>query len=122
MKERPFARVLATLLLAAGALPGATARAQGLDPEREIAPFAEEVAREHGLDAARVRALLGEARVLDGVLAAISRPAEAKPWREYRPIFLNGRRFLGDGSQDSLFDAIEQAIADAKTDTTTDTN
>jgi len=93
-------RIVAALLLAAGCiLFAARAPAQGsaggLDPDTEIGPFAEQVANEHGLDAGRVRELLAGARVLEQVLAAIRRPAEAKPWRDYRPIFVNERRIDG---------------------------
>ena len=63
-----------------------------LDGELEINPFAAEVAREHGVDEGRIRALLAEAIILPQVLAAMSRPAEGKEWREYRPIFLTEKR------------------------------
>jgi membrane-bound lytic murein transglycosylase B len=44
--------------------------------------------------------MLSQARISDTILAAISRPAEAKPWYQYRPIFIQderirlGREFL----------------------------
>lgn len=67
----------------------------GLDLDNEIAPFAREVSRDHGVDEEQIRQLLADARVLDKVLVAMSRPAEAKPWRDYRPIFLTERRIAG---------------------------
>ncbi len=81
---------LAALLCMAFAADAATGSA--LDPATEIAPFAREVAERHGLDAARVAAILGGARVLGNVLEAIQRPAESKPWRDYRPIFVTETR------------------------------
>ena len=66
----------------------------------EKAAFIAETAAETGIDAAQIEAWLGQAQRQDGILAAISRPAEAKPWHEYRPIFLGeariraGREFL----------------------------
>lgn len=68
------------------------AHAKGpLDEATELAPF---VARmgEDGLDESEVRKILSEARVLPEVIEAISRPAEAKPWYAYRPIFLTETR------------------------------
>jgi membrane-bound lytic murein transglycosylase B len=65
---------------------------EALDPAKEIAPFAREVASAHGLDPDRVAETLRGARVLPKVLEAMRRPAEAKPWRDYRPIFLTDRR------------------------------
>jgi membrane-bound lytic murein transglycosylase B len=76
-------------------VPGLAAGA-GLDPDKEIAPFAREVAKRHGLDEGYVKKVLAGAKVLNKVLKAMSRPAEGKPWRDYRPIFLNERR-IKDG-------------------------
>lgn len=69
----------------------------GLDQAREIAPFAAEVAREHGLNEEAVQKTLANAKVLNKVLKAISTPAEGKPWKDYRPIFLGERR-IADGA------------------------
>jgi membrane-bound lytic murein transglycosylase B len=66
-----------------------------LDRETEIKPFAAEVAREHGVDEDRVREILAGAKILPKVLSAMSRPAEGKAWREYRPIFLTEKRIAG---------------------------
>lgn len=77
-------------------LAGACASAQErLDPVNEIQPFAREMAAEHGIDAAEIESVLAGARILAGVLAAMQRPAEAKPWRDYRPIFLTEQRIAG---------------------------
>ncbi len=59
--------------------------------------FAEALARDDGLDAAEVLAVLAKARYQQGVIDAISRPAEAKPWKDYRPLFVNERR-IADGA------------------------
>ena len=45
-----------------------------------------------GLDAKRISALLQQATVQPSILAAMTRPAEARPWSDYRPIFVNARR------------------------------
>lgn len=58
--------------------------------------FAAELARSNGLDAAQVFATLAQARYQQSVIDAISRPAEAKPWKDYRPIFVTDRR-IEDG-------------------------
>jgi len=83
-------RGLCALVLIA-ACTGAPAH-EALDPQTEIAPFAREAADAHGLDAQQVAEVLRGARILPNVLAAMKRPAEAKPWRDYRPIFLTERR------------------------------
>ena len=82
--------VLAGLLVS---LAATTSSAQsGLDPDTEIKPFAAQVAKEHGLDEARVLEVVAGARILPKVLKAMSRPAEGKQWHEYRPIFLTEKR------------------------------
>ena len=54
--------------------------------------FIQRAVEEHGMQAAQVSALLAEANFQQSIVDAISRPAEARPWFEYRPIFLNERR------------------------------
>ncbi|RCS28826.1 lytic murein transglycosylase B [Rhodanobacter denitrificans] len=55
-----------------------------------------EVAQETGKSPQALNALLDGAKMQQGILDAISRPAEAKPWKDYRPIFLTDQR-ISDG-------------------------
>ena len=54
------------------------------------------------MSAAAVEAILAQAQYQQSIIDAISRPAEAKPWRDYRPIFITqaridgGRAFLAE--------------------------
>lgn len=57
--------------------------------------FAPEMAHRHGFDQGELAALLGQARYLQAVVEAMRRPYEAKPWYEYRPIFLTKKRVQG---------------------------
>jgi membrane-bound lytic murein transglycosylase B len=57
--------------------------------------FAARAAAEHELNAQEILELLQEARFKKSIVKAISRPAEAKPWFEYRPIFLTDKRIDG---------------------------
>lgn len=67
-------------------VPFATARAN----------FVRETAARYGLDPARIEATLAQAQFKDGIVAAMSRPAErVKPWNEYRPIFITQGRIDG---------------------------
>ncbi len=72
------------------------------------AAFVRDTAARYGIDPAAIDATLARARVLDSVVAAMSRPAErVKPWSEYRPMFITparidgGRRFM-DAHRDEL--------------------
>ncbi|WP_133500415.1 lytic murein transglycosylase B [Cognatilysobacter terrigena] len=70
------------------------------------AKFVQDTARQYGIDPAYVQSVLANAQIRDSIVAAMSRPAEAKPWRDYRPIFMTdsringGRQFLADNRAD----------------------
>ena len=79
-------------LLLALSLSGSPACSAPLERESEIDPFVAGMVLRHGVSEQATRALLADARVLDSVLEAIQRPAERKPWHEYRKIFLTEKR------------------------------
>ncbi len=64
-------------------------------PQRKLQPFIDRMVKEHGFSRAKLERLFGRVRMRPGVLAAIRRPAEAKPWFQYRPIFLTSARIRG---------------------------
>ncbi|WP_266170572.1 lytic murein transglycosylase B [Dyella subtropica] len=55
-----------------------------------------EVAKETGKDPQALNALLDGAKKQQSILDAISRPAEGKAWKDYRPIFMTDKR-IDDG-------------------------
>jgi membrane-bound lytic murein transglycosylase B len=57
--------------------------------------FVKRATSEYGLSEAEVRSLLLEAEYKQSIVDAISRPAEGKPWYEYRLIFMNDKRISG---------------------------
>lgn len=62
-----------------------------------VEPFVEEMRIEYGFDPQHVRDLLAQAEHQDGIIQAISRPAErVRPWHEYRQIFITDKR-IADG-------------------------
>lgn len=64
--------------------------------EQRIAAFVDYTAQTYGVDPQRVRDVLAQAEYKQSIIDAITRPAEAvKPWRDYRPIFLNDARIQG---------------------------
>jgi membrane-bound lytic murein transglycosylase B len=60
------------------------------------AELVQQVAHDTGKDPQALNALLDGAKMQQSILDAMSRPAEAKPWSEYRPIFLTDQR-IDDG-------------------------
>jgi membrane-bound lytic murein transglycosylase B len=54
--------------------------------------FVQRASSEYDLPESEVRALLAKAEYKQSIVDAISRPAEGKPWHQYRKIFLTDRR------------------------------
>jgi len=57
--------------------------------------FAKKAAAEYQLDEQQVLAILAQAEFKQSIVDAMIRPAEAKPWFEYRRIFLTDKRING---------------------------
>lgn len=68
------------------------ANSQPLEKANEIFPFAREMEARHGIATADVIALLEQARVKQRIIDLMNKPAEGKPWRDYRPIFITEKR------------------------------
>ena len=59
------------------------------------AAFARQTAQRFNLSEAAILAALERATIREGIIAAMSRPAEGKAWRDYRPIFIQQSRIDG---------------------------
>ncbi|HSC75362.1 MAG TPA: lytic murein transglycosylase B [Pseudomonadales bacterium] len=66
------------------------------EQREDVQVFAQEMQDNHGFKKADVLAVLAQAEKKQAILDAIARPAEkAKPWKEYRKIFLTDARIDG---------------------------
>ncbi len=88
-KALPYRR-LAMLGMLATAIP-ALAWAQKHPGQAQLV---REVAADTGKDPRALNALLDGAKRQQSIIDAISRPAEAKPWKDYRPIFVTQQRIV----------------------------
>ena len=86
-------KLLFAVLLITGPLLSADLPAQESHPGSEA--FIERVVEEYGLDEEYVRSMLADAKYQQSIIDAITRPAEARPWYQYRPIFLGQPRIDG---------------------------
>lgn len=80
--------------------PAATAPSAPVPPQlRDIsaarADFVRETAAKYAIDPSYIESVLAKAQTRDGIIAAMSKPAEAKPWSAYRPIFITQGRIDG---------------------------
>ncbi len=87
----PIRVVVASMLLSMAAPSPALAETH---PGQDA--LVREVVQDTGKDPLVLNALLDGAQRKQSILDAMGRPAEAKPWSEYRPIFLNDKR-IDDG-------------------------
>lgn len=96
--HKPVHAVPAAAAAAAPAPESALEDTPGLAAAR--AAFARDTAQRFGIAEADIQAVLATARIRQPIIQAMARPAEAKPWRDYRPIFIQparidaGRAFL----------------------------
>lgn len=102
---------LAPLLLLALTL-ATTARADILD-RPGVPEFIEEMVAQQGFEQHALEALFRDTQMRDDILTAIARPAEGKPWHQYRPIFLTETR-IGEGVTFWKQNAAALAAAEAK--------
>lgn len=74
-------------------LSAPVAPASASPPAATEQAFVARLLRQHpDLERTHIEQLLAEARVQPSIIAAMQRPAEAKPWKDYRPIFLGQAR------------------------------
>lgn len=92
---RPFAALAAVILLSACAGGARLPDIQNYAAHPDYPAFAERMVTQHGFDRATLDAWFGQAQRQQSILDAIARPAEAKPWHDYRPIFLTEARIQG---------------------------
>ena len=68
------------------------------EPHPGSEAFVERMAAQHGLDPDHIRSVLADAQYQQAIIDAITRPAEARPWYRYWPIFLTEAR-IGGGAE-----------------------
>ncbi len=93
----PLRRLLTAPLLLLTALLPASPLLASPPPEfeQERRAFIQEMAQKHGFDQDLLQRTVGQAVYQQRIIDAITRPAEARPWRDYRPIFLTKNRIDG---------------------------
>ena len=75
------------------AMPPPVSTAEPIDQART--EFVRTTAARYAVDPDVIESVLAQAEVRDSIVTAMSRPAEAKPWSEYRPIFISQARIDG---------------------------
>jgi len=58
----------------------------------DVNKFIKEISQKHGFNQDKLKKLFAKVKFKQQIIDAITRPAESKPWYEYRPIFLTKTR------------------------------
>ena len=66
-----------------------------LTQEPEVTEFIEDMVQRHQFNQEALTRLFREIRLKQSILSAMDRPTEAKPWRDYRPLFVEPQRIAG---------------------------
>lgn len=88
-------KIRTTLLLLAALLLVTAETVSAAKPgnfDADIEKFVLEMNLKHGLELNKLRELMGKVTYHQSIIDAITRPAEAKPWSKYRPIFVTPSR------------------------------
>ncbi len=84
------------LLAGLGLVLSACAQEQGHGENAQAQAFVDYMVAEHNFNRDELQLLMKDAKRKDSILKAIKRPAEkAKPWHEYRKIFITNTRIAG---------------------------
>jgi len=83
------------LLFIFSVAPLSAADTKGFTNNKKVDAFISDMVKKHRFDKKALQQLFAEAKLYDSILEAISRPAEGKPWHEYRPIFVTPTRTQG---------------------------
>lgn len=71
------------------------AHAQDFSGSEPLRDFIQEMNQKHNFDRSWLQQLFDKTHKHQSILDAISRPAESKPWHQYRPIFVTRERTAG---------------------------
>ena len=69
--------------------------ADGVALRPEVREFVGQMVSKHHFNRNELITLLGQVQTRQDIIAAMMKPAEAKPWFQYRPIFINDARIQG---------------------------
>ena len=87
--------ILTLNLLLAFSLMTVNASASDYSDNKKVESFINDMVKKHKFNKQYLEKLFSQAKMYDSILEAIARPAEGKPWYQYRPIFVTKRRTQG---------------------------
>jgi membrane-bound lytic murein transglycosylase B len=96
MNRLRFISILLTLLISsAGPVSADTAEQQNFLQRQDVQSFVDNMTSQHGFSKDELQQWFAAIRPRPDIIEAISNPAEAKPWHQYRKIFIKEKRITG---------------------------
>ena len=93
---KAFARAVTVVLGTAVLIAGHAASAAAQRPLRaEVAAFIEEMVRKHGFERAALQRVFSQVQWRPEIVRAMSAPATARPWHEFRSRYIDATRIAG---------------------------
>jgi membrane-bound lytic murein transglycosylase B len=83
------------MVLTGAAVPTLAQAPAKVQLKPEVEEFIDQMVRKNQFEEAALRQVFAQLKVHDGVVKAISAPATAKPWHEFRNIFVTPTRISG---------------------------
>ncbi len=83
---------LASLLVVLIMPAHATVDKSYFENKKDVLVFIDEVSKKHGFDKENLQKIFAKIEFKQSIIDAITRPAEGKPWFQYRPIFVTNTR------------------------------
>jgi membrane-bound lytic murein transglycosylase B len=90
-----FKLFIILIISATNLMPGKSILAIELDDPKPLQAFIADMSKKHNFDPEYLTGLFAKTKKHQSILDAISRPAEGKPWYDYRPIFVTNKRIEG---------------------------
>ena len=88
-------RTLSLNILVVLCLITGNASAADFSDKKTVKAFIKDMVKKHKFNKQYLEKLFSRAKLYDSILEAIARPAEGKPWHQYRPIFVTKKRAQG---------------------------
>jgi len=93
---KAFARAVIVVLGTAVLIAGHAASAAAQQPLRaEVAAFIEDMVRKHGFERAALQRVFSQVQWRPEIVRAMSAPATARPWHEFRSRYIDATRIAG---------------------------
>ncbi len=83
------------IFLVVSAIVSSSLHATPVEQRDDIKAFVQSMVDKHGFKSAELLQLFKQVELREDIIELMTRPAEGKPWHEYRPIFVTKRRIQG---------------------------